>query len=156
MYKVFTSATLESQKQSPHAQAMEAFQSSQPFVSNNVLQTEALNFQSQCPAPKDSPMVILFTGDVKEECIPEFLEVMGGNCRGSRGEEGCIRFDLLRAGNKFMTYEVFESNEALEVHKDKAYTKAWGAFQYGDKKPLISKSVQKFKVVDLQETELLS
>lgn len=27
-----------------------------PQVSNNVLQTEALNFQSQCPAPKEPSM----------------------------------------------------------------------------------------------------
>lgn len=58
---------------------------------------------------------------------------MSENCRGSRKEAGCLRFDLLREkADTFISYEAFESTEAIELHKEMAYTKAWGAFQYGE------------------------
>ena len=37
------------------------------------------------------------------------MQVMSANCRGSRNEVGCLRFDLLRSTTKadtFMSYEV--------------------------------------------------
>ena len=65
--------------------------------------------------------------------MPKMLwtQVMGGNCRGSRGEEGCIRFDLLRAGNKFMTYEApsFWAIGRGEAHGSGQLCQAFGSFR---------------------------
>jgi len=131
-----------------------------PYVSKTVLKADALSFQMQSPAPADNPVVVVFEADVKEECVTDFVEVMTANARGSRSEAGCLRFDLLRGqeGNRgrFVSYEVFESADAIEKHKEMPYTKAWGAFQYGEKQPLASKTVTKYTVLDLQAPELLT
>ena len=69
----------------------------------------------------------------------------------SRKESGCIHFDLLRdQANpcKFGLYEVWASPEVLAAHMELPHVKAWGAFQYGDKKPVVSKAVMKAKLED--------
>lgn len=45
--------------------------------------------------------------------------------------------------NKFACYEVWSNADALKAHMDEPHTKAWGAFQYGDKKPVVDKKVTK-------------
>merc|ERR1712190_235569 len=68
-------------------------------------------------------------------------------------EPGCVRFDILRDREnpcKFITYEVFKSDEAMAVHKDMPYVKAWGAFQYGDKKPVVNKTLLKTQALNFQ------
>ena len=65
---------------------------------------------------------------------------------GSRGEPGCLHYELMSDNAnpcKFATYEVFESAEAVAAHMEADYVKAWGAFQYGDKQPVVSKEVMK-------------
>ena len=79
---------------------------------------------------------------------------METNALQSRLEAGCLRFDLLRDNdnpNKFACYEVWSNADALKAHMDEPHTKAWGAFQYGDKKPVVSKSV--FKATPVVEPQ---
>ncbi len=59
--------------------------------------------------------------EVKPGLIDRFLEVFRVNIVGTRQEPGSIRFDLLQSAddeNTFMMYEVFESEAALEAHRD--------------------------------------
>lgn len=138
-YEVFASRTATARHaEAPYAKAFDDFVSSKsPLVSTKATEMDVVNFQKASPAPG----------------------VMGANCEGSRSEVGCLRFDMMRAvanADTFVSYEVFESPAAMDVHKDMPYVKAWGAFQYGDKKPVISKRVVKFQVLDLQAAELLS
>lgn len=91
--------------------------------------------------------------------VDEFVEVQSANARGSHAESGCLRFDMLRSQespSRFLMYEVYNSTEAFEIHKEMPHCKAWGALQYGDKKPVVSKKVGKFTPVNFQEPELLS
>ncbi|CAE7418853.1 lsrG [Symbiodinium sp. CCMP2592] len=162
-YEVFANAeAVTAHGAMPYVKAWGAFQygDKKPVVSKTVLKADALSFQMQSPAPADNPVVVVFEADVKEECVTDFVEVMTANARGSRSEAGCLRFDLLRGqeGNRghFVSYEVFESADAIEKHKEMPYTKAWGAFQYGEKQPLASKTVTKYTVLDLQAPELLT
>ncbi|CAK9061423.1 unnamed protein product [Durusdinium trenchii] len=161
-YEVFISKkAFESHAAAPYAKALEAFEkdSRSPIVSTSLSEVEVMDFQRSSPAPAESPTVVILEVGIKGSCIPEFTEVMSANCRGSRNEVGCLRFDLLRSTTKadtFMSYEAFESPDSLEIHKDMPYTKAWGAFQYGDQKPVTSKRVVKYNVMDLHAPELLS
>ena len=100
-----------------------------------------------------TPVALSLQLQIKPEYTREFLQVMAANAAASREEEGCLRFDLLRDesdASKFMTYEVFSSFAALEGHKEMPYVKAWGAFQYGDKRPVLSKNLVCMTVVNAQ------
>ena len=71
---------------------------------------------------------------------------MSADATESRKEEGCLRFDLVKDQqnpNKFMCYEVWATENALKAHMEMPHVKAWGAFQYGEKKPVVSKTVYK-------------
>ena len=51
---------------------------------------------------------------------------------GSRKEEGCLRFDLLRdqsEPNKFVFYEVYKDSDAVAFHKEQPHFKAWSDFK---------------------------
>ena len=92
--------------------------------------------------------------EIKEEHVDEFVAVMKEDATQSRLEAGCLRFDLLRDNdnpNKFACYEVWSNADALKAHMDEPHTKAWGAFQYGDKKPVVSKAV--FKATPVVEPQ---
>ena len=100
-----------------------------------------------------TPVALSLQLQIKPEYTREFLQVMAANAAASREEEGCLRFDLLRYecdASKFMIYEVFSSFAALEGHKEKPYAKAWGAFQFGDKRPVLSKNLVRMTVVNAQ------
>mmetsp|Transcript_6238 Transcript_6238/g.14194 ORF Transcript_6238/g.14194 Transcript_6238/m.14194 type:complete len:308 (+) Transcript_6238:44-967(+) len=161
-YEVFASPeAVAAHGAMPYVKAWGAFQygEKKPVVSKSVLKADAQSFQSQSPSPAESPVIVVLDAEIKEECVTDFTEVMLANARGSRTEEGCLRFDLLRgqeSRNRFVTYEVFESADAVEKHKEMSYTKAWGAFQYGEKQPLANKKVTKFMAMDLQAPELLT
>ena len=66
--------------------------------------------------------------DVKPEFIEQFREASLENHRNSRLEKGNIRFDVLQDDadpTKFMLYEVFDSEESVEAHKDTAHYLKW-------------------------------
>jgi len=57
------------------------------------------------------PLTLLVTVEIKEDRIDEFLAAMAIDAAGSRTEDGCVRFDLLRdqaASNKFHFVEVYD------------------------------------------------
>ena len=66
---------------------------------------------------------------VKEEYLQEFIEASLKNHQGTRGTEaGNMRFDVLQQADdpcKFMLYEVFESEDAVALHKETEQYKAW-------------------------------
>ena len=56
-----------------------------------------------------APLALIVTVEIDPARLDEFIEVMRVDCAGSRKEEGCYRFDLLRdtaQANKFVFYEV--------------------------------------------------
>lgn len=57
---------------------------------------------------------------VKKNCIDEFIAATIKNHLGTVKEKGNIRFDFLQSHedeSSFLLYEVFESKEAIELHK---------------------------------------
>jgi autoinducer 2-degrading protein len=65
---------------------------------------------------------------VKPENIRDFIEAIAENHRGSVGEPGNIRFDVLQQSDdpsRFMIYEVFESEEAIKMHKETSHYLIW-------------------------------
>merc|ERR1719159_1429817 len=103
--------------------------------------------------PADTPIAFVLEVEIKEEHVEEFIQVMKADASGSRAEPGCLRFDLLQDKEnpcKFITYEVFESQEAMNAHREMPHVKAWGAFQYGDKKPIVKKTLLKTDGIDFQ------
>ena len=98
--------------------------------------------------------------EVKPECVEECARVLSVSAQGSRREAGCLRFDVLQDESdpcKIVTYEAFATPVAMEEHKEQPYVKAWGAFQYGDSKPILKKHIVKHSPVDFEsvyETDL--
>lgn len=65
---------------------------------------------------------------VKPEHLQEFLAATRANRAGSRTEPGNLRFDILQAAEdpcRFLFYEVFTSQEALEAHRQTPHYLAW-------------------------------
>merc|ERR1712216_931888 len=96
--------------------------------------------------PQSGAVAVALKVLIKEECVEEFIQVMTEDCLRSREEAGCLRFEFLRDTknpSSFLTYEVFASEEASAAHREMPHVKAWGAFQYGEKKPVLEKSVFK-------------
>ncbi len=65
---------------------------------------------------------------VKPENIRDFIEAIVENRLGSVGEPGNIRFDVLQQSDdpsRFMIYEVFESEEAIKMHKETSHYLTW-------------------------------
>merc|ERR1711971_1079049 len=131
-----------------YVKAWGAFQygEKKPVVSKVLLNTHAINLQTgRTPGQQVPPIAIMLQAEIKPEYVEEFVRVITVDADGSRTEPGCARFDIFRDREnpcKFITYEVFQSDEAMAVHKEMPYVKAWGAFQYGDKKPVIGKVLQ--------------
>jgi autoinducer 2-degrading protein len=67
---------------------------------------------------------------VKPEYRQEFLAATRANRAGSRTEPGNLRFDILQAAEdpcRFLFYEVFASQAALEAHRQTPHYLAWRA-----------------------------
>jgi len=70
--------------------------------------------------------------EVKEDRIEEFLDLIEKDAVGSRGEEGCLRFDVLRSQddpNKFFFYEVYKNTDAVVFHKAQPHFALWTDFK---------------------------
>jgi quinol monooxygenase YgiN len=67
---------------------------------------------------------------VKPELVDRFWKYLEADAIGSRGEEGCIRFDILRdekAANVFYLYEVYLDHAAYGAHQEAPYFKQFFA-----------------------------
>ena len=61
-------------------------------------------------------------------CSP--LQVIEKDAKGSRDEPGRMRFDVLRASEtRFLFYEAYVSNEAVDTHKAQPHFKLWSDFK---------------------------
>ena len=151
-------------KKMPYVKAWGAFQYGElkPVESKKVSMCDVVNFAPSVAILPPKGIAIVLEVEIKEEHIDEFVRVMNASAIGSRQEEGCIGYNLLRIKerNTFISYELFNSADAKSVHMDMPYVKAWGAFQYGELKPVVSKSVLNGKGISMtilapaQETKL--
>lgn len=65
---------------------------------------------------------------VKPESVTQFIEATTINRLSTRQESGNLRFDITQQANdpcQFMLYEVFESNEASDAHKNTSHYLIW-------------------------------
>ncbi len=65
---------------------------------------------------------------VKPEHIADFIAASMENHAGSRQESGNFRFDVLQSSDdpaRFLLYEVFASQAAVEEHRKTAHYLAW-------------------------------
>jgi autoinducer 2-degrading protein len=73
---------------------------------------------------------ILGTIRVKPEHLDEFLLHVRAHAASSLSEPGCMRYDVLQDRNDPSTiclYEVFRSEQDLDVHRAQDYYKHWMA-----------------------------
>ncbi|HHW25503.1 MAG TPA: antibiotic biosynthesis monooxygenase [Bacillota bacterium] len=75
-------------------------------------------------------IVNIVTVTVKPEMREVFEEVTRYNHENSRREPGNVRFDVLNSAsdpNKYILYEVFKDEAAVEYHKTTEHYKRWAA-----------------------------
>ena len=74
-------------------------------------------------------MCIFVTLKIKKNYISEFMKASFGDAEGSvRDEPSCFRFDILQNAEKpevFHLYEVYEDDQAFELHKKTPHFKQW-------------------------------
>lgn len=66
--------------------------------------------------------------NVLPDRVADFREAITGNHLGTITELGNIRFDVLQQADdpcRFMIYEVFESEEAVRLHKETPHYLKW-------------------------------
>ena len=91
----------------------------------------AIRLRGGAPAA-DARIAIIVDVEVVPERVDEFLEVMQTDTLGSRTEDGCLRFDLLRDNenpNRFFFYEVYKDGDAVATHKGAPHFKVWSDFK---------------------------
>lgn len=65
---------------------------------------------------------------VKTEYIEQFEAATRANHEGSLGEEGVLRFDVLRnpeTRGEYLLYEVYANHAATETHKQTSHYAVW-------------------------------
>ena len=74
-------------------------------------------------------MYIVFVHSlIQPEHVERFREVTIENAEASRGEEGCVRFDILQQADdptRFTFVEMFKSKEAGARHLETDHFKKW-------------------------------
>jgi len=66
--------------------------------------------------------------NVRPENVQEFIEAMIENHKASVQESGNLRFDVLQEADnpcRFMIYEAYESQEAVDLHKTTPHYIRW-------------------------------
>ena len=74
---------------------------------------------------------VFVTVKIKADRIDDFLAAMKIDVEGSRKEEGCVKFDLLKGEGEgvYHFYEVYKDSAAAATHKETAHYKAWADFK---------------------------
>jgi len=81
-------------------------------------------------APAMSAVAIVVDAEIEPSRVAEVLEVMEADVKGSRGEPGCLRFDVIRVSEtRFFFYEAYKSAEMVDVHKAQPHFKLWSDFK---------------------------
>ena len=93
---------------------------------------------------------VFVTVKIKQDRIDDFLAAMKIDVEGTRKEEGCIKFDLLKGEGDgvYHFYEVYKDSNAAAVHKETAHYKAWADFKASG--GVESQEVAKASGVDVQ------
>ena len=158
-YEVYaTDADWERDRAQPHSRAWGAFAygNSKPVTKKHVHRLRPIDWGPSSTlgtAATPPQLIVVVTLDVREGYFDEAARVLSTSARGSRKEPGCVRFDVLRDEehpSRIITYEAFTTPAAMEEHKAQPHTKAWGAFQYGESKPILRKHIAKLSPVDFQ------
>ena len=114
-----------------------------PMLLKNLVRTGTLLAGARAFAPlavqrraftkmSAAPIGVMVTVEIEEARVPAFLEALKVDAAGSREEEGCLRFDLLKdseAANTWHFYEIYKDNDAMAVHKTLPHYKAWADFK---------------------------
>mmetsp|Transcript_117976 Transcript_117976/g.345551 ORF Transcript_117976/g.345551 Transcript_117976/m.345551 type:complete len:105 (+) Transcript_117976:71-385(+) len=94
--------------------------------------------------------VVMFVQlEVDPKQLDKFMEVAEEDAKGSRAEEGCLRFDVLKeqgAENKFVFYEVYKDDDAISAHKTTKHYKMWAEFKAQEPKPILNQTVLKYNL----------
>lgn len=72
--------------------------------------------------------IILVHSRVQPEHVERFREVTLQNAEASRGEEGCVRFDVLQQADdptRFTFIEMFKSEADALAHRETPHFKKW-------------------------------
>ncbi len=72
--------------------------------------------------------VVVVNVNVKPEAVAAFIAATQDNHRGTRGEPGNVRFDVLRRnddGNRFVFYEVYHDEAGFTAHQQTAHYLTW-------------------------------
>jgi len=80
------------------------------------------------------PVALVVNVEIKKDRLVEFLKVIEQDAIGSREREngGCLRFDVHRDQtneSKFIFYEVYKDDAAIEFHKSTPHFKLWTDFK---------------------------
>ena len=82
------------------------------------------------PVASEGPIAIVVDVEIEPTHIDEFIKVMEADCKGSREEPGCLRFDVLRASEtRFFFYEAYTNAAAVDEHKAQPHFKLWSDFK---------------------------
>ena len=109
-----------------------------------------------CAGPE---LIIVAEFNFRDGHADEGTRLLAASAQGSRKEAGCVRFDVMRdqaVPTRLVTFEAFTTAADLEVHRAQSHTRAWGAFQFGELKPVGSKRVMRLSPVDFTRPRLLS
>ena len=72
--------------------------------------------------------IVVVHSHIQEEHVERFRELTIQNAEASRGEEGCVRFDVLQQTDdptRFTFIEMFKSKEDGAKHLETSHFKKW-------------------------------
>ena len=72
--------------------------------------------------------IVVVHSHIQLEHVERFREVTLQNAEASRGEEGCVRFDVIQQiddPTQFTFIEMFKSEEAGAIHRETSHFKKW-------------------------------
>ena len=83
--------------------------------------------------------IVLVHSHIQAEHVERFREITLQNAEASRGEEGCVRFDIIQQTDdptRFTFIEMFKSEEDGAIHRESSHFKKW----FGEAVPLMVES----------------
>ena len=72
--------------------------------------------------------IVVVHSHIQPDHVEKFREITLQNAEATRGEEGCVRFDVIQQKDdptRFTFIEMFRSEEAGAVHRETSHFKKW-------------------------------
>ena len=72
--------------------------------------------------------IVLVHSHIQAEHVERFREITLQNAEASRGEEGCVRFDIIQQTDdptRFTFIEMFKSEADGALHRESSHFKKW-------------------------------